>query len=286
MTTDDVISACSADARLSELVDGFFPDPVDQARLFRCRLRTDGSECVLKVGVDAMEQQWMAAISATTDDTVVPVLDHGRLAVDGTRWLLMPLLVHRPRSDRPTDARGAMAAVARFHRAALGKELPTYPIDLEFARTWASKAIEAGCPGPTARLQQALPRHARWLDTQADPCIGHGDAHFGNLVGAAADGPWRLIDPIPRRAHWAWDAAYSAVNASTPGTPDLVDLLAWERAERGLPTDRPSDRPTTRAVLLSWASVMWWPLMPHRHAEDWWGDLIEQHVTDGADVLR
>lgn len=275
-----VIDAVLDDRLLGRLLADIVPDPPDQHRLFRARWRADGSSCVLKVGLGDLEARWMPAMAAVSDDVVPRIRSHGSLAtVDDQHWLIMDDLRYRARSDRADIARAVMHAAARFQQEAARIDLPTYPIDAAFVAEHAGAAIDHGCPGPVDALLDRAMGDDAWLRTTGPYVRCHGDVHFWNAVAATPAGPWRLIDPIPRTAHWAWDAAYAQLTSGTPQTPDLITLLAQERADLGcaLP-DRPElDR--IRTVLLAWSSVMWWSLLPHRRDEPWWVDQVRRHVT-------
>jgi hypothetical protein len=162
--------------------------------------------------------------------------------------------------------------------------LPSYPIDVEFVRLWAGVAIDNGCPGPAAEALSRVDADDAWLRSLGAFVVGHGDVHFWNAVSAHPDGPWRLIDPIPRTAHWAWDAAYAQMTSGTRDTPDLIRLLADERIRLGLPTPGMDEGGRLEAVLLGWSSMMWWALLPDRRGDSWWAGEVARRVEDLATV--
>jgi hypothetical protein len=274
-----IIVAVRRDPVISGLVEDLRPDPPDQARLFRARLASSGSPCVLKVGLGDLEATWMPEMSRRSTDIVAEVLAQGTLADRDLTWILMPDLPHRGRSDRPGDIRGVIRATARLQQVAVDVALPTYPIDEEWLTRCTRLAIEADCPGPATVVLSRIPVDESWLRSLGGHVKGHGDVHFSNAVAATPDGPWRLIDPIPRTAHWAWDAAYAQLTSGVPATPDLITLLGEERHQLGLPVPGTEQLERLRTVLLGWSALMWWAILSARRGETWWRGEIERHVA-------
>jgi hypothetical protein len=274
-----ILAALWKDPVISGLVEDLRPDPPDQARLFRARLSPSGSPCVLKVGLGELEAVWMPEVSSRSTDVVAEVLARGILLDRDLAWILMPDLPHRGRSDRPGDVHGVIRATARFQQVAVDVALPTYPIDEEFLTTYTRQAIEAGCPGPATAVLSRIPADEAWLRSLGGHVKGHGDVHFWNAVAATPDGPWRLIDPIPRTAHWAWDAAYAQLTSGVPATPDLITLLGEERQRLGLPVPGAEHLERLRTVLLGWSALMWWAILPARRGEAWWRGEVERDVV-------
>ncbi len=239
---------------------------------------------MLKVGLGELEAAWMPELSRRSTDVVAEVIAHGRLDGLDLGWLLMPDLPHRGRSDRPGDVRGVIRAAARFQQEAVGLDLPTYPIDEDFLITYARQAIEAGCPGPAAAVLSRISTDEAWLRSLGGHVKGHGDLHFWNAVAPTPDGPWRLIDPIPRTAHWAWDPAYAQFTSGVPATPDLITLLTEERQRLGLPVPGVERFERLRTVLLGWSALLWWAILPARRGEDWWRGEVERAVAALAGI--
>ncbi|MET1008058.1 MAG: hypothetical protein ABWX96_21085 [Propionibacteriaceae bacterium] len=276
---EDLVRAVRRDAELGALVRDLRPDPADQARLFRGVHIASGDSCVLKIDLGELEAVWMPAVSSRADDVVAQVLGHGHLTEPDRRWLLLADLPYRACSDRPVDVMGVMRAVARFHQVAERLALPTYPIDAEFFATYTRQAIAAGCPGPATQVLSRIDRADRWLRSLGGHVSGHGDVHFWNAVSTSPDGPWRLIDPIPRTAHWAWDAAYAQLTSGVAETPDLIDLLLSERRRLGLRVAGVEHLDELRTVLLGLSSLLWWALLRARRAEVWWREQVERNIT-------
>ncbi|QDP97615.1 hypothetical protein FOE78_18385 [Microlunatus elymi] len=286
MTTEPTQAAVVLrDRELGRLVRDLRPDPPDQARLFRGRLISSDASCYLKVGPGELEAVWMPAISARAVDIVARVLATGTFAENNQQWLLLEDLPLRARSDRLEDVLGVMRCAARFQQVAADVSLPTYPIDAEFVTTYTRKAIEADCPGAAAAVLTRIDADDQWLRSWGGHTIGHGDVHFWNAVSATTAGPWRLIDPIPRNAHWAWDAAYAQLTSGVPETPDLIAVLADQRHRLGLPIEDAERIDQIRTQLLGWSSLLWWALLPARRYEPWWRSEVERNV-DALATLR
>jgi hypothetical protein len=113
---------------------------------------------------------------------------------------------------------------------------------------------------------------------------GHGDVHFWNALAPTPAGPWRLVDPIPRTAHWAWDAAYAQMTSGVAGTPDLITLLEQERRRLGLAVCDPEDRERLRVVLLGWSAVLWWSIQVGRRDDRWWVNEIGRRIDELAEL--
>jgi hypothetical protein len=285
-TPEPVRDVVQRDPELRRLVRDLRPEPPDQVRLFRGRLVDSDASCVLKVGVDEMEAAWMPAMSSRSTDIVAGVIGHGILAATDRRWLLLVDLPHRARSDRPADVIGVMRCTARFQQVAAELSLPTYPIDSQFIATYSRQAIDAGCPGPASDILARIDGDEEWLRSLNGHITGHGDVHFWNAVAGTPDGPWRLIDPIPRTAHWSWDGAYAQLTSGVPETPDLITILASERRRLGLPVNGEDELDRVRTMVLGWSSLLWWAILPARRSDPWWRDQVELHVADLAALSR
>lgn len=179
-----------------------------------------------------------------------------------------------------------MRVAARFQQQAARLDLPTYPIDGGFAETHAQAARDHDCPGPVEAVLRRVRSDDAWLRANGPYLRCHGDVHPWNAVAATPSGPWRLIDPIPRTAHWAWDAAYAQLTSGTPTTPDLISLLAAERARLGAGRPSRGQLQRIRTILLAWSSVMWWSLLPQRCSEPWWADQVRGNLNRLARLSR
>ena len=277
-TRADIADLVLHDPDLGQLVRDLHPDPPDQSRLFRGRLSNSDASCVLKVDPGELEVDWMPAISSRATDIVARVLGSGALAEGNQRWLLLEDLPVRGRSDRQSDIIGVMRCAARFQQVAADVSLPTYPIDTEFMTVYTRQAIEANCPGPAGEVLTRIKDDDDWLRSLDGHTVGHGDVHFWNAVAATEAGPWRLIDPIPRTAHWAWDAAYAQLTSGVPETPDLIAVLADQRRRLDLPTEEGDQLNHVRTQLLGWSSLMWWAILPARRPELWWQGQVQHNI--------
>ncbi|MFC7625489.1 hypothetical protein [Microlunatus sp. GCM10028923] len=280
-----ILATLRGDPVIGRLVGELRAEPPGQARIFRTRLLASGAPCILKLA-DELEAIWMPAISARASDIVAEVLAHGVLTELERPWLLLADLPHRGRSDRHDIARDVMRAAARFQQEATELELATYPIDADFMITYAQQAIDAGCPGPASDVLARIGTDEDWLRSLGGHLKGHGDVHFWNALAPTPDGPWRLIDPIPRTAHWAWDAGYAQLTSGLPETPDLIMLLTQERQRLGLPVPGIEQFDRLRTVILGWSALLWWAILPARREESWWRAEVERNVTALAVDLR
>lgn len=281
----ELIELVRQDQRLRGLITDLAAHPDGGSKVVRARWITDDSAVVLKSELGELEAVWMPAMSGRCADIVPTVRAHGaKLAGRPQPWLIMDDLPIRGRSDRPATARAVMGTAARFQQEALQLQLPTYPIDVPFVQKYGTIAADAGCPGPVrAALDQVVVDDA-WLRSLGEHVVGHGDVHFWNAVAALPEGPWRLIDPIPRIAHWAWDAAYAQLTSGVAETPDLIMLLAEERGRLGLPIGTELDR--VRVILLGWSSMLWWALLTARRTDGWWVAEVERYITALAGLPR
>ncbi|SDS91553.1 hypothetical protein [Microlunatus soli] len=274
----ELIELIRQDQHLGGLITEVAAHPDGGSKVVRARWITDHSPVVLKSELGELEAVWMPAMSSRCDDVVPRIRAHGATLADEPRpWLIMDDLPVRGRSDQPATARAVMCAAARFQQEAVRLRLPTYPIDADFTQKYGAIAVDAGCPGPAREVVHRTTADDAWLRSLGEHVVGHGDVHFWNSVAARPEGPWRLIDPIPRTAHWAWDAAYAQMTSGVAETPDLITLLAEERTRLGLPIGTELDR--VRVILLGWSSMLWWALLTARRTDDWWAAEVERHLT-------
>lgn len=237
------------------------------------------SPVLLKLNVTDLEREWMVAVAARSTD-LVPSVHAAGARLDGVDvgWLLLDDTPHHFDSERVSDCQKLMQAAARFQQIAATIDGTTYGIDRDFFGTWLPAAIQADCPGPGARVFDRMPEDLAWLDTTGPRVRCHGDVHFGNAVSATPGGHLLLLDPIPRTAHWAWDAAYAEMTSGMPGTPPLVPLLAQTREDLGLPTATGAALQTIETILLGWSSMLWWAIVPYRRTDRWWAQQVARHV--------
>lgn len=240
---------------------------------------------VLKLNANEQELAWMPAVAARAADLVPAVYAAGATLGDvDVGWLVLADTPHRFDSARAEDCRGLMAAAARFQQVAADIDGPTYAIDRGFFDLYLPMAVNAGCPGPGVEVLDRMPSDLAWLDQTGPQIRCHGDVHFANAVSTEPGGRLLLVDPIPRTAHWAWDAAYAEGTSGVPGTPPLVPLLAEARQHLGLAAAAGGTLTHIEAILLGWSSMLWWAIVPYRRTDPWWAEKVRTHVHRLADL--
>lgn len=242
----------------------------DVGMLFRAIWAPTAESVVVKLNATAIELDWTLEVSRRAPGLMPHVYANGRRLGDvDVGWLVLRRAPHHIDSGSPDDGRRLMVAAARFQQVARDIEATTYPpVDAAFFEWCMPEAIKAGCPAGEdvlARLHQDL----AWLDDQSRRVRCHGDVHFDNALSEIEGGPLLLIDPSPRTAHWAWDAAYAQTLSGKDGTPGLIPFLAEARRSLGLPTGDPATFDRLETILLAWSSMLWWAIKPARRNDPW-----------------
>ncbi|MEQ4207334.1 phosphotransferase [Actinopolymorpha sp. B9G3] len=227
----------------------------------------------------AIELDWMSVVSRRAPGLVPHVYASGRrLGEVDVGWLVLRRAPHHIDSSSHDDCRKLMLAAARFQQVALDIDRMTYPIDAAFFEWCMPEAIEADCPGPGEDVLARLHQDLMWVDEQSPRVRCHGDVHFDNAVSEVPGGPLLLIDPLPRIANWAWDAAYAQMLSGKEGTPRLVPLLAEARRSLGLPTGDPPALERLETILLGWSSMLWWAIKPFRRDDPWFAEQVRWYL--------
>ncbi len=274
-----------AEPALQELREVEYRQTGNMGRFFAGSFAAARIPVVLKLNTTATEIEWMTEIAARTADLIPHVYASGTtLGGADVAWLLLADTPYHFDSAQALDCRKLMAAAARFQQTAAEIDGTTYGIDREFLDMYLPQAIEARCPGPGAEVLARMPADLAWLDDNSPRVRCHGDVHFGNAVATQPGGQLLLIDPIPRTAHWAWDAAYAQMTSGVPGTPALVPLLAHAREELGLPTASTRALERIETILLGWSSMLWWAIIPYRRTEGWWAQQVDDHICRLANL--
>lgn len=236
-----------------------------------------GAPVAVKLNASAIELEWMLEVSRRAPDLVPHIFASGS-KLDGIDlgWLVLQRAPHHFSSTVVEDCDKLMSAAARFQQVAQDIDASTYPIDVEFFEWCLPESIGAGCPGPGEVVLSRLRQDIAWMDERFLRVRCHGDVHFGNAISETTPhGSLLLIDPIPRTANWAWDAAYAQMTSCLPGTPRLVPLLAEARRSLGLPIgdmdarEEPEALVKLEIVLLAWSSMLWWAIIPYRRRDPW-----------------
>lgn len=251
----------------------------DVGTFFRAVWAPTGESVVVKLNACAIELDWMSVVSRRAPGLVPHVYANGRRLGDvDVGWLVLRRAPHHIDSGSHDDCRKLMLAAARFQQVALDIDRMTYPIDAAFFEWCMPEAIEADCPGPGEDVMARLHQDLRWVDDQSPRVRCHGDVHFDNAVSEVPGGPLLLIDPLPRIANWAWDAAYAQMLSGKEGTPRLVPLLAEARRSLGLPTGDPPALEGLETILLAWSSMLWWAIKPFRRDDPWFAEQVRWNL--------
>jgi hypothetical protein len=242
----------------------------DVGTLFRAVWAPTGESVAVKLNATAIELDWMLEVSRRAPGLVPHVYASGRRLGDvEMSWLVLRRAPHHFDPGSPDACRRLMLAATRFQQVARDIDATTYPpVDAAFFEWCMPEAIKADCPAGEdvlARLHQDM----RWVDEQSPRVRCHGDVHFDNALSEIRGGPLLLIDPMPRTANWAWDAAYAQMFSGNDGTPRLVPLLAEARRSLGLPIGEPAALRRLETILLAWSSMLWWAIKPARRDDPW-----------------
>jgi hypothetical protein len=230
----------------------------------------DGSAVLLKLGARKSERAWMLAANAAAD--LAPrVFGDGELG--GVGWLVLeecPLFLDK---SNPAHVDAVVTSAARGQVAAAElADIPT--MDAGWVERQLLKAHAADIPGDVDRVLAEV--EAAWAAV-VELCgvvVNHGDVHFDNVVARTVDGPALLIDAMPIKTVWAWDAAYLEVMSEHAG---VVRQFESERRRLGA---RPTERiDLVERVLLGWVAAYWWRIAPWRHDDPAWRACVERWFT-------
>jgi hypothetical protein len=252
----------------------------DVGTFFRAVWEPTSESVFVKLNATAIERAWMSVLSRRAPGLVPHVYaSGGRIGDVDVGWLVLQRTPYHFDPGSADDCRKLMRAAARFQQVARDIDDVTYgPIDAAFFEWCMPEAIKADCPGPGAEILARLHRDIRWVDEQSPRVRCHGDLHFANAVSEVPAGPLLLIDPTPRTAHWAWDAAYAQMLSGNEHTPRLIPLLARSRHSRGLPTADPATLQRLETTLLAWSSMLWWAIKPTRRDDPWFAAQVERNL--------
>ncbi|GAA2755517.1 phosphotransferase [Actinopolymorpha rutila] len=248
--------------------------------IFRAVWAPTGESVVVKLNATPIELDWMLEVSRRAPELVPQVYASGRrLGAVDLGWLVLRRAPHCIDFGCPDDCRELMFAAARFQQVACDIDKVTYPpIDAAFFEWCMPEAIKAACPGPAEEVLARLHDDLRWVDEQSPRVRSHGDVYFDNVLSEIPGGPLLLIDPTPRTANWAWDAAYAQVLSGKESTPRLVPLLSEARHSLGLPTGHPATLERLETILLAWSSMLWWGIKPVRRTDPWFARRVRRNL--------
>jgi hypothetical protein len=265
-----VTSALKSEPAVNDVVIDIRPRHVAKGAfglLVPARLRTDGTDVLIKINATDYEIRWLEAIGAIDPEAAPAVFGSGQSFGDvGLGWMVMERLPHQPPGFGGPEWYGPLLAGAfRWQDAARQVTLnPLHEIDGEWLRGSIEQAVELDGTSELRRLRDRFDDDwGRTCELCGPPEPAHGDVHFFNAGSRTAGVPQALVlfDPIPRLARWPFDAAncqtltnYRSVDRERP---PLVVAAARHRRDLGLAT--PDDRhiEVVSDFYCAWLSVMW-----------------------------
>lgn len=251
-----------------------------------------GTPVMVKLLADPNEQYWMTAIGKQSPGLTPRVFASGEhIGAYPVRWMVLeqiPYALSHDWGDRMYDLL-AQAAVD-FQTAARAID-QRYVSLVSYQATCATlqRGLREGCPGPVQHILDRLARDWIWVNEQCGLEVCFGDLTMGNACAptppAGVPSPGRerimLIDPIPRIAPWAWDAAYCQTLDANKDVR-MIQSMAEARRARGLPVPEPPVVDRLAAILLAWLGAhRWWNTAFRREDPDWC-DQIQQYIETAA----
>jgi hypothetical protein len=172
----------------------------------------------------------------------------------------------------PTEVAALIAALAIDPRTAgrlVGRQ-PTQPAPhthrLFLGGIWSDGGL------PVLIKLDASPWELHWM-------LALGDLTTGNALCRTAPPAGErilLIDPIPRVAPWAWDAAYCQALCSSTDVR-MVQRMAEFRRRHGLHAPTGAELERLAAVMLAWLGALWWGIAPWRREDAAWCRQIQRY---------
>jgi streptomycin 6-kinase len=200
--------------------------------------RADGTEAVLKAGVDAEElAREIAALRLYAGDGICRLLaaDEAHNAMLLERLRPGDTLVGLARKDDAAATRIAANVLRRLWRP-VPEGQQFLPVADWFARAFAGHRLEYGVPGPfpAAVLERAEALTAELLASAPRAVLLHGDFHHYNVLTAERS-PWLAIDPKGVTGDPGFDVGQFLLNPDLDGAqrqPSVIrrrlDLFAEE----------------------------------------------------------
>ena len=289
-----LIAALVADPRTAgRLVDLQPTQPAPHAhRLFLGGIWSDGELPVLvKLGASPWELHWMLALGEQAPELVPRVLAGGEhLGERPLRWLVLEHVPHLLSAawgaawgDHRFDLLAEVAV--RFQAAAQQIDRRFVGMEDRYAtRRWLELGVREGCPGPLTGVLDRLESDWEWVQGVCGLEVCFGDLHTGNALCRTpppAGERLLLIDPIPRVAPWAWDAAYCQALCSTADVR-MVQRMAELRRRHGLHAPVGAELERLAALMLAWLGALWWGIAPWRRDDGAWREQIRRYVAAAA----
>ncbi len=284
--TDEAVIArlcewASRDAAIREVIDVGSEGEAGNGSVFISgTARHDRTPALLKLGARKSERYWMTAVDEAAADVVPRVFGSGELR--GVGWLVLEQCSSTFARNSPSDVAAVVSSMARYQHAATTGTATEPTMDPAWLAEHLRGAQAEECPADLERALGGLEETWAFVKAQCGLDMVHGDVHFANVVARAPGGAALLIDPMPIKAVWAWDAAYLQATLAPYVAPlsahghGLVRNLAGERQALGLRTAEDLQR--VEEVVLGWAAALWWRIAPWRHNNERWRTWVEQHL--------
>jgi hypothetical protein len=180
----------------------------------------------------------------------------------------IPHLLSHAWGDRMYDL--LASAAVRFQQAAQALERRFVGmVCLHATAASIERGLRAGCPGPVQRVLDRLESNWAWVSGQCGLEVCFGDLTMGNALSRTPPPTGDhilLIDPLPRIAPWAWDAAYCQTLDATTDVR-LVQRMAAVRQAQGLPVPERAALDRLAAILLAWLGAHRWWSVPFRQED-------------------
>lgn len=287
-----LIAALQAEPSIAgQLIDlELKPQPENKQTLYLTGSNAvSGMPVFVKLNVTPWELHWMRTLGTHAPDLVPQVLAGGeRLGVYALKWLVLervPYQMGAAWGDRMYDL--LAEAAVRFQIAAQSLDRRFTGIEgQDSTRRWIELGLREGCPGPLKHVLEQLDQDWDWVSRSCGLEVCFGDLTPVNALCRTpppAGEPVLLIDPIPRVAPWAWDAAYCQT-ISTSSDVRMVRRMAEVRRRYGLHVPAEPDLDRLATIMLAWLSALWWGIAPWRHNDVPWRAQIERYVEAAASL--
>ncbi len=250
--------------------------------------KATGIPVIVKLNVDPWERYWMTAIDRLAPALVSRVFAGGEhIGPYALRWLVLEHLPYALSHEWGNRLYDLLAASAVRFQAAARMIDRRYVGLVCFHSTRASieQAIREGCPGPVQRVLDRLEEDWIWVNEQCGLEVCFGDLTMGNAAAATPPPGEKifLIDPLPRVAPWAWDAAYCQTLDATTEVR-MVQRMAVARQAQGLTVPEPAVLDRLATILLAWLGARRWWSTSFRREDPEWHAQIQRYMENAASL--
>lgn len=284
-----LVAAFTADSRMASHLVGLHHEPSPEYTAHQFLFATwvpENIPVMIKLGAEPMESYWMSAIDRQAPGLVPRILAGGDdIGAYSVPWLVMEQIPQALSHDWGERMYDLLAdAAARFQTAACAIDA-RYVSQVSFPATLASlqRALSEDCPGPLQRLVDHLDADWLWVNGICGQAVCFGDLTMGNARVRPSPGGDAvvLIDPLPRIAPWAWDAAYCQTLDANDDVR-MVQRMAEIRSAQGLTVPEPESLDHLAVILLAWLAAHRWWNTAFRREDPAWVRQIERYIVAGA----